>query len=132
MDWPGMAAEGIRGIPEGHRINGWYIGLGLLAVVVLTYARKVLRGLDPRPMPPSMTQADLAAMLGQVVDKQINGNLSHLQEGLDRLSADLRDMRKTGDDRHEQNTDRLARIEEHLGWDGHTERRSGRHQQRRT
>lgn len=129
MDWPDMAADGIRAIPEVHRVNGWYVGLGLLVVVVLTYARKVLRGLDPRPMPASVTLDDVQSAVEHGIRGAINGHLIHLREGQDRLSAEIREIRERHDKRHEENIDRLARIETRLDWTGEERRRASDRQQ---
>ena len=112
MEWPDAAHDAFSGLPEIHRVAGFYVMLAVGAVGVLMALRRWLAS-TAAPAPPDIPgppvhvqlipfDQALAAVRGEL-QTQLNGSLKRIEKKLDDLEE------KVGE-RHAENQHELGLI----------------------
>lgn len=134
MEWPDAAHDAFSGLPEIHRVAGFYVILAVGAVGVLMALRKWLgsEAAPPQapPVPPINVQLipfdQAVAAMRRELKEQINGSLVRLERSGEQRSEKIDRLDEKLDGHSERLAlleQRLVHIEERDRWDGRERRR---------
>ena len=122
MEWPEAARDVVAGLPEAHRVAGWYVLLATGAVAVLTAIRKWLGPAAAPPPSPGLSLEQVVRTVDSAIDRKFNGSPSRIERMVEALSLKLDRL----DEKVEGQGERLARVEERQAargdWDGRERR----------
>lgn len=129
MEWPEVASNAFAGLPEIHRVAGFYVLLAIGGVAVLTVVRRWLAGaaasaaaaVPAAGQGPSLKQM-MTAAVNAAIDKKFNGSPTRIERMVEALSVKVDRL----DEKVDGQGERLARVEERQiarsQWDGHERR----------